>query len=257
VNGSGYYEGWVRHRRYAPVAHAFGYRHAMLGLDLASGRKALASHPWFAWRQPAPIRFHRDDYLGPAGSDLLEAVRACVRQQCDGLEFTGAVELVTQPRAWGFSFNPVSFYLCHHGDGRLAAIVAEITNTPWLERCTYALAVPTDHHAGEPLEWTFAKRFHISPFNPMQQTYRWRFIVRPGAFAVHMLNLAADGSTVFDATLVTRRRPLTGGLLARLLRVSPLLNLQVALRIYLQARRLWAKRAPFHAHPRTLVPAGA
>jgi DUF1365 family protein len=72
-----------------------------------------------------------------------------------------------------------------------------------------------------------------------------------------MLNLAEDGSTVFDATLVARRRPLTGGMLARLLRVSPLLNLQMALRIYLQARRLWAKGAPFHAHPNTLVPAGA
>jgi len=252
VSRAGVYDGWVRHRRYEPVEHAFGYRHALVGLDLADGQR-LEQHPWFGWRRPAAVRFHRGDYLRPLEVPLDQAVRACVRQQT-GINFDGSIEILTQPRAWGYSFNPVSFYLCRQADGRLAAIVADITSTPWLERHAYALAVPEDHPPGAPLDLTFAKRFHISPFNGMGQIYRWRFIVRDGVFAVHMRNLEG-GHCVFDATLVLARHALNGGALSRLLRRSPLLNLQVVFRIYLHAKRLWAKRATFYPHPDP-VPAG-
>ncbi len=253
--GSWAYHGWVRHRRHEPVVHRFGYRHALIGLDLDNGRQALESHPWFGWQRPAPVRFHRGDFLRPVQVPLTEAVHRCVRDQT-GVEFAGGIELVTQPRAWGVSFNPVSFYLCHHADGRLAAIVADITNTPWLERHAYALAVPEDHQAGDALDFTFAKRFHISPFSPMRQIYRWRFIVRERALGVHMRSCEGD-RCVFDATMVLARRPLRAGGLARLLRTSPLLNLQVIFAIYMQAKRLWRKNVPFHPHPSTLATAGA
>jgi len=253
--GCHYLSGWVRHRRHEPVEHRFGYRHALVGLDVDAGREDFERHPWFGWGRPAPVRFHRGDYLGPCTVSLREAVTRCVREQT-GLACDGRIEILTQPRAWGFSFNPVSFYLCHDRAGRLMAIVAEITNTPWLERCSYALAVPEDHRSGDPLDFAFTKRFHISPFNPLRQEYRWRFIIRPQSIGVHMRNFT-EGRLVFDATMVLARRPLSGGTLARLLRSSPLLSLQVALRIYLQARALWSKRAPFHPHPSTLVPAGA
>jgi DUF1365 family protein len=245
----------VRHRRRAPIGHGFRYPHAMVAVD-AADPSALEAHPWFGWHRPAPVRFHRADYLGPAELPLDEAARRCVREQT-GLALDGRVEILTQPRAWGYSFNPVSFYLCHDRAGNLRAIVAEITNTPWLERHAYALAVPEGHPAGAPITWEFAKRFHISPFNPMRQTYRWSFVVRPDAFAVHMVNLDQDGSTVFDATLACRRHRLGLGTLARVLRMSPLLNLQVALRIYLQAKNLWRKGAVFHTHPVKLATAGA
>lgn len=248
------YRGWVRHRRFAPVAHAFGYRHVQVGLDGADGR-ALEAHPWFGWRRPAPVRFHRGDYLRPLDLPLDQAARDCLRQQT-GVECYGPVEVVTQPRAWGYSFNPVSFYLCRHGDGRLAGIVADITNTPWLERHAYALAVPEGHRDGAPIDAVFAKRFHISPFSRMDQEYRWRFIVRDRGLGVHMRTFE-DGRCVFDATMVLARRPLSGGALARLLRTAPLFNLQVVFRIYMQAKRLWWKKAVFHPHPRTLIPAGA
>jgi DUF1365 family protein len=240
------YVGWVRHRRHAPVRHGFRYRHAMVGVDLAVGH-AVEQHPWFAWRRPGLIRLHRGDFLGDPHSGLADAVRDEV-QRATGLRPLGAIELITLPRALGCSFNPVSFYLCQH-QGRLAAIVAEITNTPWLERHRYVLEI-TDPDA-RLHRFRFAKRFHISPFNGMRQEHDWTFAIRPGRFAVHMVN-REDGQAVFDATMALAARPLSLGSLWAVLRGCPLLGVQALLLIYLHAARLWRKQAVFHPHPSTL-----
>jgi len=52
-----------------------------------------------------------------------------------------------------------------------------------------------------------------------------------------------------DATLTLRRRPLTGGTLARLLVTHPFQTLKVPLAIHWQALKLWWKGVPFHVHP--------
>jgi len=240
------YLGWVRHRRHEPVLHSFGYRHGMIGFDLAHGQ-ACETHPWCGFRRTAALRFHRDDYLRPLDRPLDQAVREIVRGE-SGVIADGPIEVLTLPRCLGFCFNPVSFYLCHQRDGRLAAIVSEITNTPWLERQVYVHPVPADHAEGAPLRVVFAKRFHISPFNGMAQVHDWTFAVRPGVFGVHMRNVE-QGRTVFDATLVLQRHAMTAAGISRVIRASPLLGLQALIRIYAQAARLWRKHAPFHAHP--------
>ena len=50
----------------------------------------------------------------------------------------------------------------------LDSIVAEITNTPWLERHAYVLPVSTAIPKPPLLEWRFAKAFHVSPFMAME-----------------------------------------------------------------------------------------
>ena len=52
----------------------------------------------------------------------------------------GAIRLLTMPRVFGFVFNPISLYYCHHEDGRLAAMVYEVTST-FGERRSYVLPV--------------------------------------------------------------------------------------------------------------------
>jgi len=60
----------------------------------------------------------------------------------------GAVRLLTMPRVLGFVFNPISLYYCHHEDGRLAAMIYEVTST-FRERRSYVLPVmATDADAG-------------------------------------------------------------------------------------------------------------
>jgi len=195
--------------------------------------------------------WRRSDYLdGASGLPLAQAVRARLRAAMRDAP-DGPIRLLAHPRYAGYVFNPVSFYYCYEADGvTLAAILAEITNTPWKQR--HAIVLPTDtaERHGESLIWRFDKRFHVSPFMPMNCAYDWRFSPPGEDLRVHM-RVSRQDQAQFDAHLTLQRRELDGAALARLLWRFPLMTLQVIGGIHWQALRLWLKGNPVHDHPRT------
>lgn len=242
------YEGWVRHRRYVPHAHAFRYRMYMLYLDLSELDRVFAGRWLWSVNRRNLAQFRRSDYLGDPRVPLADAVRARVREVL-GRAPAGPIRLLTHLRYFGHCFNPVSFYYCYAKDGvTLDTIVAEITNTPWKERHSYVLPVAGAQRHGAALRWDFAKNFHVSPFLPMQRDYAWRFTAPDDALRVHMdvLNHATHD---FDATLVLQRRSLSGANLARALLRFPAMTLRIVGAIHWQALLLFLRRNPVYDHP--------
>jgi DUF1365 family protein len=247
-SASAVYEGWVSHRRYRPRAHSFRYRIGLLYVDLAELPEVLDAHPLWSARRFAPAWLRRADYLRPTSQTLLAAVRRVIKEQA-GVTCDGPVRLLTHPRYWGTCFNPVSFYYVFAADGQTVQwIIADVSNTPWLERHAYVLGPLGDvdeHGAWRPIT---RKTFHVSPFMAMDMEYRW--LLRPPAdtLVVNIENHTAEGR-LFDATLSLRRHPVTKQNLGRLLWRYPVQTVSVVARIYWQALRLWRKRIPYVPHP--------
>ena len=185
MSDSAIYEGWVRHRRLGPVRHSFRYRVFMTLLDLDELPELFDRHPLYSARRPAPVRFRRSDYLGDPDVPLAESARRLVEERT-GYRPEGPVRLLTHLRYLGRGFNPVSFYYLYDRAGeRVEAVIAEVTNIPWRERHAYVV----ERNGSGPIRGRLAKRLHVSPFMPMEQSYDWR-ISEPGdALDVRIANV--------------------------------------------------------------------
>ena len=228
--------GTVAHVRRGPRRHAFRYPLWMLYVELDRPDAAASCRPRFL------ASVDRGHLL------TREAVRA--RVAAAGITEAGAVAMrvfaLTQPRSLGVSFNPVNFYFCFAGQ-RLAAVLADVTNTPWGERHCYVLGPDGCGNAPGTRSFRFAKRFHVSPFLPMDGCYMLRLKLSEGALRIAMR--FTGGAAPFSACLSLRTRPLTRAEVLRCALRRPAQGALTLARIYWQAGRLFLKRAPFHAHP--------
>ena len=249
------YRARVRHRRFLPKSHEFEVGTWFLYLDFTEVDAVFSGRWLWSVERFNVVSFRRTDYLEPFELSLDEAVRQRVEGQL-GFRPQGPVRLLTMPRVLGVCFNPVSFYYCFEPDGEtLAALVSEITNTPWNERRAYVHNARAEDGRGGPFE--FKKDFHVSPFVDMDIDYRWIFGIPGSRLSVHMADLQrgahkpgiAPGDRIFDATMTAERRELTGGALAWVLMRYPWSPVKVLAAIYLQALILFLKRVPFLSHP--------
>ncbi|HTT94555.1 MAG TPA: DUF1365 domain-containing protein [Solirubrobacterales bacterium] len=270
MSESAVYEGWIRHRRFAPVEHSFRYRTFLMYLDLAELPAVLDPFPLYSARRRAPVRLRRGDCLGDPARPLDECVRDAVAA-AGAPRPAGPVRLLTGLRHLGHGFNPVSFYYCFDPTGRrVAAIVAEVENIPWGERHAYVLE--RGEREGTVLAAEIEKNHHVSPLMGMAQTYSFRAGTPGERLQIHIESRprgaaatdgpgagpTAGGTTLvaapaapktFDATLSLRRRELSRPLMLGLLARYPANSLRTVARIYAQAARLRLKGARYHPHP--------
>lgn len=241
---SAIYEGTVRHRRFRERSHEFRHKIAMVYVDLDELPGLLDGR--LVRSRPGVVRFRRSDYLGASDVPLADAVRARIREECDGWAPEGPVRLLTHLRTFGHCFNPVSFYYCFAADGeRLEAVIAEVTSTPWGESHAYVLP-----RTGESpiLGGGFDKRLHVSPFMDMEQRYAWRAPAPGRTLSVH-IESAQDGHTAFDATLGLKRAPLTRRTMAGITARFPAATLRMLALIYAHAVALKVKGVRVKPHP--------
>ena len=253
MNSNCIYTGNVRHSRFQPKRNVFTYKIFMLYIDLDEIDDVFK--PFWLWSTSLPnvAWFRRKDHLGISSEGLGDCVRELVCRET-GSWPEGPIKLLTNLRYFLYRSNPVSFYYIFSVDGQhLETVVAEVTNTPWDEQHHYVLSNGKEARKGNGRVQRFKidKTFHVSPFLPMEMSYRWRVTLPSKKLAINIQNYESE-SKVLDVTLALSASPITSKSLAMSLLYYPLLTVKVSLAIYWQALKIWLKGVPFFSHPAKL-----
>lgn len=238
MTSSALFRGEVVHSRLRPRKHRLRYGVFQLLLDLdelAALDKRLRT---FSVGRFNLLSFHERDHLDGGSEPLRERVEAQLQQAGIDLQ-RGAIRLLCMPRVLGHAFNPLSVFFCHRRDGGLAAILYEVHNT-FGERHLYLLPVDDADSQAERVNQTCAKRFFVSPFMPMDLTYRFQ-VLRPGKHVAVRIEVSDDDGQLLLTSFQGRGEALSDRALLRAWLGAPLLSLKVLGAIHWQALWIWLK----------------
>ncbi len=234
--------GHTYHGRKGDVENAFRYGIDYVLLDAEAEPKT----PLLFGRNRAGLTslFDSDHGGAPKQGRGAAWVREVLAQhQINGVK---RIELLAQPRVLGHVFNPVSFWLCRDTRGDLAAVIAEVSNT-YGDRHSY-LCQRSDKHPIGPQDRVQANKiFHVSPFQPVEGSYTFRFDITADRVGIWIDYTAGNGGLI--ATLAGKRAPLTNVSILRALLRRPFGARRVLALIHWQALKLWWKGALFRNRP--------
>jgi DUF1365 family protein len=245
--------GLVKHRRLRPKPNAFGYGVFTLSIPMRARRQNpnLLKDCGLNDNRSGLCSFFDKDH-GQGGSDSLAWIEKILEEN-QIQQHEGEIWLHTFPRVLGYVFNPVSFWICTHSDGKVYAVLAEVNNT-FGERHCYLLHKNSGKalHSGETL--TSKKVFHVSPFCEVRGEYRFRFLFAQDSQSkknsVARIELHQDGSPLINTSISGHSSPLSRSKLYFALLRYPLMSLGVVFRIHWQALKLWIKGVPFYSKPK-------
>lgn len=218
----------------------------MVCIDLDHFNSLLNRWPLTSASKPALGWLRRQDYPGSSSIPMKDYVLDKV-EETHGFRPRGKVTLLTHLRMWGILMNPIAVFNCYENDGSLAAVVLQVTNTPWNEQHLYVLKADHNRHKQT---FEFDKSMHVSPFNPMDMRYLCNYMLSEDKLVMHLEN-HKDGGRITDATLTMAGQPLTFRKLCRSILLYPYMTAKVYYGIYKQALTLYLKKNPFYTNPTT------
>lgn len=233
------------HQRFSPKANRFEYGIFMLAVDLGELDELHSRLRFFSRNRRNAYEFRDTDHLVTASSatDLRAHLATWLSSEGVELPADARVLLVTLPRVLGYIFAPVSFYFCHHADGRPIGAVAEVQNTfgelkPYL--------VPLDNSGtSERFRLVTPKHYYVSPFSDLDLNFDFKLRTPAERLEIAVNDVAGD-QTILVSTLVGQRRPLTDAELVRLTFKYPLVTMRVISLIHWHAFKLWCRRVPWY-----------
>lgn len=233
------------HGRRGAVENAFTYSIDYVLLDAEDTRPRA---PWLFARNRAGLTSLQDTDHGGSPKQGQGAAWARDVLATHGLADVtdGTLQLLAQPRMLGHVFNPVSFWLAHDDAGALRAVIAEVSNT-FGDRHSYLCAHEDQRPITRHDTLSAQKIFHVSPFQPIEGGYSFRFDIRADRVGI-WINYSTDGEGLL-ATLTGKRAPLNNWAILRSVLRRPLGARRVLALIHWQALKLWWKGAPFHRRP--------
>ena len=186
----------TKHARMFPKRHAFEYSYLQCGFPIipggvtSDGRNVAtgADQELGSWW----LRIRAVDYLsrGNGKAGFYGKLQTFMREQNIDDNAWSYAYLVTAPRLFGYSFNPVSFWYIYDQEHQLKKMILEVNNTfgerriyllngtssstpPQTPGSTHEEDTGSDISIGTKSRFTdlWMKDFHVSPFNSRKGSY--------------------------------------------------------------------------------------
>lgn len=236
----------VMHKRFFPQVNGFTYNVYYMVLPLTQLDEC--NHGLiFGVDRPALFSFYRKDHGARDGGDLrLWAAQLFAQHGVDIAD--KIVSLVAMPRIMGFVFNPVSFWMVRHPNGKLCAVIAEVNNT-FGETHSYVCLPPEGDVIDQDMILRGEKLFHVSPFLERSGDYAFRFASGARQLGIWIDYFHANGEKQLATSLIGDLRPLTAAALLEAFITIPFVTIKTVLLIHWQAIKLVWKRIRYINKP--------
>jgi DUF1365 family protein len=236
-------KGRTHHKRLGDIKNSFSYGvdYVLLEPEAVEMTPILFSH-----NRSNVVSLHDIDNGGMRSTGTgVKWVRESLR--AEGLDSLAEMRilLLTQPRTFGHVFNPVSFWLMVNKDKALCGVIAEVNNT-FGDRHSY-FCHHDDLRPIDPSETITARKlFYVSPFQPVDGQYTFRFAFSDKAIAIHIELRHENGGII--ATLTGALRPLTSLGILKAAVTRPIGSVRVLTLIFYQAMKLRLKGATYRSY---------
>ncbi len=238
------YIGNVMHKRLVPVGYRFVYKVFSLCVDLDTIAQEAERSSMLKLNRIWLFSLYTKDYGAKDGTAWREWIDR--QLEAHGICNTGKVYLLCFPRVLGYTFNPLSVWYCEDREGKLTAVICEVSNT-FGEKHHYLL-----HNRGKPVKLPLnsqaEKLFHVSPFIDMNKIYHFRFNQPASHLSVTIKEYEED-QLVLVATQTGKSLELTEFNLAKAFLMIPLLPFKIITMIHWHALRIWLRGANFYHKP--------
>ncbi|SPJ30130.1 DUF1365 domain-containing protein [Falsiruegeria mediterranea] len=232
--------GYTTHARRGEISNAFRY-----GVDFVLLDPEQNAGPALFSRNRFNLFAVHDRHHGGERGNGAGVIWAIEQFRKAGLNRPFSVHLLTQPTCLGYQFNPVSFWLAQDGDA-LIAVIAETNNT-FGDRHSYMCHLPGFAAISAADTITAVKLMHVSPFQDVEGTYRFNFLVDSDRISIRIAHENGDQGVI--ATLMGARKPITSTSILAALARRPFGALRTISLIYWQALKLKLKGASYRPNP--------
>jgi DUF1365 family protein len=152
-------------------------------------------------------------------------------------------ELITHPRIFGYSFNPISYWVISDIAGRCIAVLCAVNNT-FRQSHNYLVAHPNARPILPDDTLKARKELYVSPFNAMDGYYEFTFLNSSTEF-LSTVNLFTNNLLTLETYMHGTKQHLNSSDILRLLYQYPLMTAMVTARIHLNAVKLLLKGLRF------------
>ena len=211
----------------------------MFRLDLDEIPKLDKHTPIFSYNKFNIFSFFDRDYLSQNNKSTKIKVIEYLRSNGLQIDCNCKIELITMPRIFGYTFNPVSFYFISEGNNHRYSI-AQVNNT-FGEMKLYLL---TDFSNFE-YELRTKKYFYVSPFSRLDTYFHFKFKI-PNKNLDIRIDEYEDNKKILLSSIFGHEKSFHNSLLIKFIFIYPFLTLKVILLIHYHALLLKLKGLGHH-----------